>query len=64
VEETTDLAIVLKRSANSPSRAGHAAAKLSYVVRPSRRASLSIVSSSLNWLPSPPRSKAIVHPGT
>ena len=56
VEETTYFGIVLNLSAKSPSREGHAAAKPSYVTRPSRSASLDITSSSLNLSPSGPRS--------
>src|SRR5918996_3409189 len=63
VEETTYLGMLLNLSANSPSRAGQAPAKLSYVTRPRRRASVSSVSWSLNWFPSSPRSKANDHPG-
>src|SRR3954471_22065222 len=55
VEETTYFGMLLNLSANSPSRDGHASAKPSYVLRPSRSASDSIVSSSLNLSPSSPR---------
>src|SRR3954467_12932411 len=54
VEDTTYLGIVLNLSANSPSLDGHAAAKPSYVTRPSSSASDERVSSSLNLSPSPP----------
>ncbi len=63
VVETTNFGIALNLSANSPSRCGHAPAKLSYVRRPMSSASACIVSSSLNWLPSSPRSNSNVHPG-
>src|SRR5919106_5791693 len=63
VEETTYLGMLLNLSANSPSRAGQAPAKLSYVTRPISSASVSSVSWSLNWFPSSPRSKANDHPG-
>src|SRR4029453_11384343 len=55
VDETTYLGMALNLSANSPSLDGHAAAKPSYVLRPSSRASDDIVSSSLNLSPSSPR---------
>src|SRR4051794_28390644 len=59
VDDTTYLGMLLNLSAKppSPARSGHAAAKPSYVTRPSSRASDAIVSSSLYWLPSSPRSK-------
>src|SRR5215213_9253479 len=62
VEETTYLGMVLNLSANSPSLDGHAAAKPSYVTRPSRRASDERVSSSLNLSPSSPRLISNVQP--
>src|SRR3954469_13992848 len=63
VVETTNFGIELNLSANSPSRWGQAPAKLSYVRRPRSRASACLVSSSLNWLPSSPRSNSKVQPG-
>src|SRR5213596_3295665 len=62
VDETTYFGIVLNLSANSPSLDGHASAKPSYVTRPSSNASDCIVSSSLNLLPSSPRSISNVQP--
>src|SRR5919202_1679879 len=62
VDETTYFGMELNLSANSPSRDGHAAAKPSYVRRPSNSAADSIVSSSLNLLPSSPRSISNVQP--
>src|SRR3712207_7513549 len=44
---STNFGIELNLSANSPSRSGHAPAKLSYVRRPSSSASACMVSSSL-----------------
>ena len=58
VEDTTYLGMVLNLSANPPSRPGHAAAKPSYVRRPSSSASASIVSWVLNSSPSSPRSNS------
>src|SRR5918999_1762342 len=63
VVETTNFGIELNLSANGPSRFGQAPAKLSYVRRPIRSASARIVSSSLNWFPSSPRSNSKLHPG-
>src|SRR5262245_61554367 len=63
VDETTYFGIVLNLSANSPSREGQAPAKLSYVMRPISSASVSSVSSSLNWFPSSPRSNSKLQPG-
>src|SRR3989440_6346019 len=62
VEETTYFGIWLNLSANSPSRDGHAAAKPSYVTRPRSCASASMVSSTLNLLPSSPRSNSKLQP--
>src|SRR5215218_3498714 len=58
LDETTYFGIVLNLSANSPSRDGQASANPSNVLRPSSSASASIVSSSLNRLPSSPRSNS------
>src|SRR5918994_1166046 len=63
VEETTYLGMLLNLSANSPSLDGQAAAKPSYVTRPSSSASDSRASSNLNLLPSSPRSKSKLQPG-
>jgi hypothetical protein len=60
--ETTYFGMLLNLSANSPSREGQASAKPSKVTRPSRRASLAITSSSLNWSPSSPRSNLKAQP--
>src|SRR3954467_4392200 len=62
VEETTYLGMLLNLSAKSPVRDGHASAKPSYVTRPSNSASDSSVSSTLNLLPSSPRSISNVQP--
>ena len=62
VDETTYFGMVLNLSANSPSLDGHAAAKPSYVTRPSSNASDAIVSSSLNLFPSSPRSISKLQP--
>src|SRR3954453_550819 len=62
VDETTYFGIVLNLSANSPSRSGQAAAKPSYVRRPSNSAAALMVSATLNWLPSSPRSISNVQP--
>ena len=56
------MGIELNLSANSPSRDGHASAKPSYVTRPSNCASDATVSSSLNLLPSSPRSNSNAQP--
>ncbi len=48
VVETTTFSMPLNLSANSPSRSGQAAAKPSYVVRPSSSVSVPNVSSPLN----------------
>src|SRR5439155_207459 len=62
VEETTYLGMVLNLSANSPSLDGQAAAKPSNVTLPSSRAADDMVSSTLNLLPSSPRSISKVQP--
>src|SRR5258708_25957702 len=62
VEETTYLGMLLNLSANSFFMDGQAAAKPSYVTRPSSSASLLRVSSSLNLSPSFPRSILKVQP--
>jgi hypothetical protein len=64
VEETTYLRMPFILSAKPPSsvRSGQAAAKPSYVRRPSSRASASMSSSSLNLSPSSPRSNANAQP--
>jgi hypothetical protein len=62
VDETTYLGIELKRSAKSPSRSGHASAKPSYVARPRSIASLPMVSSTLNCIPSSPVEISKVQP--
>src|SRR5258708_15231003 len=62
VEETTYLGMLLNLSAKSFFADGQAAAKPSYVTRPSSSASLLRVSSSLNLSPSCPRSILKVQP--
>ena len=62
VVDTTYFGIELNRSANSPSRDGHAAAKPSYVLRPSSSARVLRVSSSLKASPSSPRLYAKLQP--
>src|SRR3954452_1111672 len=62
VVETTYFGRLLNLSANSPSREGQAAAKPSYVVRPSSSAPAPMTSSSLNLSPSSPRSYSNAQP--
>jgi len=62
VVETTTLGSLLSLSAKGPSRDGHASANPSYVTRPRSCTSAFISSSSLNWLPSSPRSYSNVQP--
>src|SRR5688572_33468883 len=54
--------MLLNLSANSPSRWGQAAAKPSYVTRPSSSASAPSASSSLNLSPSSPRENSKLQP--
>src|SRR5213080_625975 len=62
VDETTYFGMLLNLSANSPSLDGHASANPAYVTRPRSKASDAIVSSSLNSLPSSPRSISKLQP--
>src|SRR5699024_1833017 len=62
VVDATYLGMKLYLCANSPSRSGQAAAKLSYVLRPMSSASAAWASASLNWSPSGPRSTLKLQP--
>jgi hypothetical protein len=57
-----DLPVIVELVRELASREGQAAAKPSYVTRPSSVTSAPIISSSLNWFPSSPRSYSKVQP--